>query len=772
MILADLAEGTFPAREAVEAFLAIRPGAPPDAASRRAFSREMLRFLRVIGSAESSVALIYPTTDIKGQDLLRAGFLDELMECLAPEALAACHRSVRRLDPALVDSPELAGSPGERRVRAVAMARTRGEPAALAELLRHAGHRRALDGTAAALQVLAHRLRGTPFGEYDGLLKDGDVVLDVADAFPSDYPFSASQLETYIACPFQFFCKYVLKLEPDERRDEIDEDYTERGSKIHDMLQRLEEMKRDSREAWDLEELERAVLDEVVREEPLDASEVDLGLREIDRRRLIQTIQRYRIQHQKYEDDPSGRPVPHRFEVTFGEENSVRSFPFLEIGRGARVVRLQGKIDRIDIVEDAGGRGFRVIDYKSGQGPSPNEVRQARLLQLPLYAMAVERIILAGEDVTLHDVGYWALRKEGYKAIAFSEWELVQAALESYVAELVDRLRRGVFVVDSQVDGCEGFCDFRAICRIRQARLAAKHHDRPTPPELATDRRRGRRVHLGGRRLVSTTVPPSSGVTLTEQQLRALGVPDASVALSAGAGCGKTMVLTERFLAALDDADGRPLEALVALTFTEKAARELRQRIRARCRARLTAGDDRDPERWWAVLRGLDAAPIGTFHEFCARLLRRHALQAGVDPEFAILDESIAGSLRDEAVRIALRKLLAARDADLIELGTDYGLRQVRESLGRLAMLRGAVGLEDWARQEPGAIAERWSTLAVERLWPIVLDRVRPLVAHRPPAARAARLGRHQDPRSPRRAPGSAPHPRPRHAPLPGRSAR
>ncbi len=393
-------------------------------------------------------------------------------------------------------------------------------------------------------------------------------------------------------------------------------------------------------------------------------------------------------------------------------------------------MRLQGKIDRIDIVEDAGGRGFRVIDYKSGQGPSPNEVRQARLLQLPLYAMAVERIILAGEDVTLHDVGYWALRKEGYKAIAFAEWELVQAALESYVAELVDRLRRGVFVVDSQVDGCEGFCDFRAICRIRQARLAAKHHDRPTPPELATDRRARTSVHLGGRRLVSTTVPPSSGVTLTEQQLRALGVPDASVALSAGAGCGKTMVLTERFLAALDDADGRPLEALVALTFTEKAARELRQRIRARCRARLTAGDDRDPERWWAVLRGLDAAPIGTFHEFCARLLRRHALQAGVDPEFAILDESIAGSLRDEAVRIALRKLLAARDADLIELGTDYGLRQVRESLGRLAMLRGAVGLEDWARQEPEAIAERWSTLAVERLWPIVLDRVRPLVAH------------------------------------------
>ena len=68
---------------------------------------------------------------------------------------------------------------------------------------------------------------------------------------------------------------------------------------------------------------------------------------------------------------------------------------------------------------------------------------------------------------------------------------------------------------------------------------------------------------------------------------------------------------------------GRPLVALVALTFTEKAARELRQRIRARCRAKLAAAED--ASRWWSVLRGLDAAPIGTFHQFCTRLLRRHA---------------------------------------------------------------------------------------------------------------------------------------------------
>ncbi len=317
------------------------------------------------------------------------------------------------------------------------------------------------------------------------MLKDGDAVLNIAEAFPPDYSFSASQLETYIACPFQFFCKYVLNLEPTERRDEIGEDYTERGSRIHNILQQLEEMKQQIRDQSH-EELARIAVGAELNVALADASEVDLGLAEIERRRLIQTIERYVVQLQGYENDPQARAIPHLFEVEFGKEDSQR--PHLEIGRGQRMVRLQGKIDRIDLVESPEGRGFRVIDYKSGAGPSTTDVSKARLLQLPLYAMAVERIILAEQALSLRDVGYWALRKDGYKPIAFQEWEAVQEALESYVAELVDRLRQGIFVVDSQVDGCESFCDYRAICRVRQARLASKVHDRAIPPELAVER--------------------------------------------------------------------------------------------------------------------------------------------------------------------------------------------------------------------------------------------------------------------------------------------
>lgn len=495
VILADLAEGTFPGREAVEAFLSLRPGASANADARRAFSREMLRFLRMLGSSGTSLTLVYPTTDAKGQDLLRAGFLDELMGHLDPSALAACHRAVRRLDPALVDAPELAGSPADQRVRAVAIARTRGDSQELAGLLDRPGHRRPLAGTAAALRVLSRRLRGTPFGEYDGLLRDGHVMLDVAALFPPEYLFSASQLETYSDCPFLFYCKYVLKLEPAERRDEIDEDYTERGSRIHRILEELEQLKRNAADAEDLEPLEQAALEHALAAEPVDPSEVAQGLAEIERRRLVQTVLRYRVQHIRYATDGPAQPVPHQFEVSFGDEDS--GHPWLELGRGSRAVRLQGKIDRIDIVNSPDGRAFRVIDYKSGHGPSATEVRNARKLQLPLYAMAVERLDLTEQGLALGDVGYWALREKGYTAIAFEAWDTVQAQLESYVGSLVDRLRRGEFVVDSQLDGCEGFCEYRAICRVRQARLAAKRYDRPEAPQWETVRRGGKST--GGR---------------------------------------------------------------------------------------------------------------------------------------------------------------------------------------------------------------------------------------------------------------------------------
>ena len=118
--------------------------------------------------------------------------------------------------------------------------------------------------------------------------------------------------------------------------------------------------------------------------------------------------------------------------------------------------------------------------------------------------------------------------------------------------------------------------------------------------------------------------------------------------LAAGAGSGKTSVLVERFVRAVRD-DGIAPGRILAITFTERAAAELRERVRAR----LLGLGERE------AARDTEGAPIGTFHGFCARLLRVHALSAGLDPEFAILEEAGAGRLRQLAFRRALATLLA-----------------------------------------------------------------------------------------------------------------
>ncbi|SIN98089.1 ATP-dependent helicase/nuclease subunit A [Singulisphaera sp. GP187] len=199
----------------------------------------------------------------------------------------------------------------------------------------------------------------------------------------------------------------------------------------------------------------------------------------------------------------------------------------------------------------------------------------------------------------------------------------------------------------------------------------------------------------------------ASDPRLSGQQASPLAAEGTSVALSAGAGCGKTTVLTARFLGDLDGPTARPLSSIVALTFTEKAARELRQRIRQQCREKIAAGDN--PTHWRAILRGLEAAPIGTFHEYCGQWLRRHAVEAGIDPDFLILDAAVAGSIRDEALAKCLRQWLAAQDPDLIELAVEYGLGRVRQGIANLLFESGSARLDEWNDRTTAEVVAIWN---------------------------------------------------------------
>ncbi len=165
--------------------------------------------------------------------------------------------------------------------------------------------------------------------------------------------------------------------------------------------------------------------------------------------------------------------------------------------------------------------------------------------------------------------------------------------------------------------------------------------------------------------------PPAEapGLRLTDEQREAVARRGEPILLSAAAGSGKTSVLVERFVAAVCE-DGLSPAAVLAITFTDRAAGELRERVRARLLESGERGAARDTE----------AASVGTFHAFCGRVLRSHPLPAGLDPDFRVLDATASARLRRSAFESTLTGF-AAGGAAAVDLLAAYGVDLVRATI-------------------------------------------------------------------------------------------
>src|ERR671914_52727 len=162
---------------------------------------------------------------------------------------------------------------------------------------------------------------------------------------------------------------------------------------------------------------------------------------------------------------------------------------------------------------------------------------------------------------------------------------------------------------------------------------------------------------------------PERVVSLTPEQERAVARRDRSLMVRAGAGTGKTTVLGERFVQAVVD-DGAPVEGILAITFTEKAAAEMKARVRARF-LELGRRDE---------ARAAEGAWISTIHGFCSRVLRAHALSAGIDPAFRVLDELEAERVATDAFDAALGTFMGeGEDPQRLEMGAAYTPDRLRD---------------------------------------------------------------------------------------------
>ena len=157
--------------------------------------------------------------------------------------------------------------------------------------------------------------------------------------------------------------------------------------------------------------------------------------------------------------------------------------------------------------------------------------------------------------------------------------------------------------------------------------------------------------------------------SFTGPQQMALDFPG-NVVVSAGAGSGKTRVLVEKYVRLLvDENPDWPVDSVVAITFTRKAAAELQARIIDRVLEELET-EQAGSSRWKRlrdVRREVGGAPIGTIHTFCGRLLRQFALDARVDPDYRVVEGAEEQALRLKAARKAISDITVRRDDEVYQ---------------------------------------------------------------------------------------------------------
>jgi ATP-dependent helicase/nuclease subunit B len=351
-----------------------------------------------------------------------------------------------------------------------------------------------------AAELVRRRFHSREYSPYDGLLRQSGVLADLRERFGPDKVLSPTALESYVACPFRFFLEQVLRLEPlEDPAEEVE--HTRRGAAVHRALARLHHRLKSDEVHAPTPELDdrftaelRGAIEEYAGRVSSPAAQ---ALWRLEGRRLERAAARYRLHWEKFQSpwrEHGSVPRPHWFEAEFGLDPAASPHPPLVLRVDGVEVRIGGRIDRIDITElPDGSLGFWVIDYKTGRSIyyGGGDLVAMRRLQLTLYALAVERVLLA--DARPLGLAYWLVADAGPKLAlpagrspsawltSAEQWPRFRQQLEKWVATLVSHIRRGDFPLKPRSEHCTDTCPFGQVCRIAQSRSVEKDWELPLP---------------------------------------------------------------------------------------------------------------------------------------------------------------------------------------------------------------------------------------------------------------------------------------------------
>ena len=286
------------------------------------------------------------------------------------------------------------------------------------------------------IEVLRARMDPKAAGIYEGEL------FDLSERFGAAHGWSASRLESYGTCPFEFFIAYAMELEP---RVEAEEGFDVRmlGSMLHKILE----------DVYSGVELTMAA-GKVFASAPEEYGFRPTALWTQQQAELLRALEKTIDELNKV----SQGYTPKKMEARFGMGE-----PSLVLQTSAGEVRLHGYIDRLDAAPDG---SLRVIDYKAGSAAiSASHLKEGRRLQLPIYALA------ARDALGLGDVSsgfYWHIQKAEASSLKLEKFEGgVNGAFETAIAHIgrhVTGIRAGHFEPKAPEEGCPSYCPAVNFC--------------------------------------------------------------------------------------------------------------------------------------------------------------------------------------------------------------------------------------------------------------------------------------------------------------------
>lgn len=463
----------------------------------------LLLFYDMATRASENLTLSYAALDDKGQALTPSPYLTELERCFAvgtiPLTVMSTSGASQRDTPMSRSDWRTTGMSTALDGHLDWLAGLVGEPAC-----KSVG-RAILHGA----ESVASRSNRDAFGPFEGLLLSESAHARIARRFGGEHLWSPSQLETYATCPYQFFAAQILRLEP-LADIALRSDHLRKGHLLHQVLAAIHAQGLEPGTTINdqlLIERFSSALTKMIRDTPLHGLED--ALREIERREIHSWAASYAQQELDYRNrwqDFEQPLAPVHFEVRFGPKarggSSANDAVSVEVpftlDLGTEQIKLTGQIDRVDMGRIAGVTVFTIIDYKSGKEVrlSNTEIAAGRQLQLPLYALAAEKLLFAEQQAVALGAGYWSVKEKGFAAggggmleirsasvaglAEATEWESLQTGLASRIAEIVRGVRAAHFPVYNEKKDCTQYCDFSKICRIAQVRSLEKVWISPT----------------------------------------------------------------------------------------------------------------------------------------------------------------------------------------------------------------------------------------------------------------------------------------------------